>query len=173
MSEFKLTINDCKTGKSYNKIVETDIFKGKKIREKISGDSLGLKGYELEIRGGSDKSGFPMRPDMAGQLKKKALLSGGVGVTIPREGARIRKTVRGNEISRDTVQINLKIIKYGAKKIDELLGTKEESKEETAGKKPEEVKKEEKKVKVKKEEVKKEEKKVEEKTKEVKEERKK
>ena len=159
MSEFKLTINDCKTGKSYNKIVETDIFKGKKIREKISGDSFGLKGYELEIRGGSDKSGFPMRPDMAGKLKKKALLSGGVGVTIPRKGARIRKTVKGNEISNDTVQINLKIIKYGAKKIDELLGAKEESKEETAGKKPEEVKKEEKKVEEKKKEVKEERKK--------------
>lgn len=130
MPEFKITINDPKTGKSYNKVLETDIFKRKKLHEKITGDALGLKGYELEITGGSDTSGCPMRFDIEGTAKRRALLTGGVGVVIPRHGARIRKTVRGNEISLDTAQVNLKVVKEGGKKIEEIFGAKEEAKEE-------------------------------------------
>ena len=37
-----------------------------KIMEKIDGNTLGLSGYELQITGGSDKSGFPMRRDIEG-----------------------------------------------------------------------------------------------------------
>lgn len=143
MPEFKITISDPKTGKSYNKVIDTDIFKRKKLHEKISGDSLGLKGYELEITGGSDTSGFPMRPGVEGAAKRSALLTGGIGVTIPRKGARIRKTIRGQEISLDTAQINLKIVKYGSKKLEEIFGVKEESKEEKKEEAPKEPKKEE------------------------------
>ncbi|MBL7100605.1 MAG: 30S ribosomal protein S6e [Nanoarchaeota archaeon] len=142
MSEFKLTINDTKTGKSYNKVLDTDIFKRKKLRDKIAGDALGLKGYELEIRGGSDTSGFPMRENIEGVSKKKALLTGGVGVTIRRKGARIRKTVRGNEISLNIAQINLKIVKYGSKKIEDIFGAKSEETEEKKEVKKEVVKEE-------------------------------
>lgn len=135
MPEFKITISDPKTGKSYNKVLDTDIFKRKKIREKVLGDALGLKGYELEITGGSDTSGFAMRYDIEGTAKKKALLTGGVGVTIPRKGSRIRKTVRGHEISLETAQVNLKIVKYGSKTVEEIFGTKkEEGKTEEAPK---------------------------------------
>ena len=108
MAEIKITISDPKTGKSYNKVLDTDMFKGKKVRDKVSGDELGLTGYELEIRGGSDKSGFPIRPDLAGTAKKKVLATSGVGVTIKRKGSKVRKTLRGNEISLDTAQVNLK-----------------------------------------------------------------
>jgi small subunit ribosomal protein S6e len=140
MPEFKITISDPKTGKSYNKVLDTDIFKRKKIREKVLGDALGLKGYELEITGGSDTSGFAMRYDIEGTAKKKALLTGGVGVTILRKGSRIRKTVRGHEISLETAQVNLKIVKYGTKPVEEIFGTKkEEGKTEEAPK--EDVKK--------------------------------
>lgn len=130
MSEFKLTINDPKTGKSYNKVVTTDIFKRKKLHETVSGETIGLNGYELEVTGGSDTSGFPMRSNFEGIAKRKALLKGGVGVIIPREGARIRKTIRGNELSLNITQINLKITKYGPKKLEEIFGVKEEVKEE-------------------------------------------
>jgi len=178
MAEFKVTINDPKTGKSYNKVLETNVFKGKKLHSKVSGDSIGLKGYELEITGGSDTSGFPMRADIQGSTKKRPMLTGGIGVTIPRKGARIRKTVRGNEISLETAQVNLKIIKYGAKKVEDLFGApkekakkgeapkeaksdekpKEEKKEEVKEEKPKEEKKEEAPKEEKKEEAKKEEK---------------
>ena len=130
MPEFKITISDPKTVKSYNKVLDTDIFKRKKLHEKILGDALGLKEYELEITGGSDTSGFAMRHDIEGTSKKKALLTGGTGVTIPRKGARIRKTVRGNEISLETAQVNLKIVKHGSKPVEELLGIKKEEKAE-------------------------------------------
>ena len=152
MPEFKLTINDTKTGKSYNKVLDTDTFKRKKLHDKIPGDSIGLKGYELEITGGSDTSGFPMRSDIKGVAKRRALLTGGVGVTISRKGARIRKTVRGAEISLDTAQINLKIVKYGPKKLEELFGAKEEGKTEEKTEKKEEVKEEKKEEPSKKEE---------------------
>ncbi len=146
MPEFKITINDPKTGKSYNKVLDTDIFKRKKIHEKVLGDALGLKGYELEITGGSDTSGFAMRYDLEGTAKRKALLTGGVGVTITRKGTRIRKTVRGNEISLETAQVNLKIIKQGSKPIEEVFGVKkEEGKAEEGKEAPKEEKKEEKK----------------------------
>ncbi len=132
MAELKITINDPKTGKSYNKVMETMEFKGKKVFDKISGDFLGLKGYELEIKGGSDKSGFPIRPNVEGQAKRRGLFTGGVGVTVKRKGQKIRKTVRGNQLGPEIVQVNLKIIKYGAKKVEEILGEVKEDSEASA-----------------------------------------
>ncbi len=149
MAEFKLTINDPKTGKSYKHLTSDTSLVGKKIKEKVKGDVFGLKDYEFEITGGSDNAGFPMRFDIPGIQRKKALLTRGPGVKIKRKGMRKRKTVAGNEISKKTVQINLKIIKPGSKKIEEILGKKEEtkeaSKEETkkVEEKPKETKKEE------------------------------
>ena len=37
---------------------------------------------------------------------------------------RIKKSVRGNEISEKTVQVNTKVLKEGAKKFDELCPAK-------------------------------------------------
>ena len=48
------------------------------------------------------------------------------------KGLRLRKTVRGKEISLDTVQINTKVLKEGKKKFEDLFEkpeTSEESKE--------------------------------------------
>ncbi len=133
MAEFKLNINDPKTGKSYSKTVEgteTDVFKGKKLKDKISGDSLGLKGYELEISGGSDKQGFPMRWDISGTGRKKPLLVEGVGVKNKGSGIKQRKSIRGNAIDLNIKQINLKIIKTGTTSLKELgFLTKVESEE--------------------------------------------
>jgi len=132
MVEFKVVLGDPKTGKSYQKVVSDDSLKGKKIGDKIDGDLLGLEGYELEITGGSDNSGFPMRKDLPGTDKKKLLLSGGVGVKKGfrkgREaGLRIKKTVAGNTISEKTVQINAKVVKEGKKSVAELLSPQAEA----------------------------------------------
>ncbi len=90
----------------------TQALLGLKIGDEIDGSLVGLKGYKLVITGGSDISGFPMRPDIPGPVKKGVLLSGPPGFHPRERGERRRKTVRGNTIAPDIVQINTKI-KYG------------------------------------------------------------
>jgi len=98
---------------------------GLKIGEEIEASLVGLTGYKLKITGGSDKNGFPMKKDVDGPRRIKSLLSGGIGFKPKRDGQRRRKTVRGNTVSDDIVQINAIVTEKGAKSIDELLGSKE------------------------------------------------
>jgi len=160
MAEFKLVIST-KDGKSMQRDVkdnEAKPFLGKKIGDKISGDAAGMPGYEFELRGGSDASGFPMRKDITGTGRKRILALSGVGLKKKRKGQRQRKTVCGNTIHGKISQINLKVLKAG-KSLDapapeakeeapkeevkeEKKAPKEEKKEEKAEKKPEEKKEE-------------------------------
>ncbi|MEK6937262.1 MAG: 30S ribosomal protein S6e [Nanoarchaeota archaeon] len=126
--EFKFVISDPKTGKSYQKAVNNEWFIGKKIGDKVEGNLIGLKNFELLITGGSDKAGFPMRKGVDISGRKKILSGKGTGVKVKGKGARIRKTVRGSVISDQIAQINLKIEKHGTENIDALLGKKEEPK---------------------------------------------
>lgn len=133
MAELKIVVSDPKTGKSYQKVLPENIFVGQKIKQKVKGDEFGLSGYELEITGGSDDAGFPMRYDIDGSVRKKALLAGGVGIKTKtrahkEQGIRIRKSVAGNTAHAKTAQINLKILSYGSTPIEEILGKKEEAK---------------------------------------------
>lgn len=114
--EFKLNIGEPKSGKTFQKQIseaESNNLTGRKIGDKIKGDNLGFKGYEFEITGGSDSSGFPMRFDVSGSQRKKILIASGVGTRHNRKGIRLRRTVAGNTIFSKTAQINLKVIKYG------------------------------------------------------------
>ncbi len=82
MTDLKLVLADPKTGKCYqreSKEAEAEVFLGKQIGEKIKGDLFGMNGYEFEITGGSDSSGFPMRKDVEGQGRKRILVIKGVG----------------------------------------------------------------------------------------------
>src|SRR3989344_6009557 len=121
MPEFKIVISE--KGKSYSKILtndESNFLLSKKIRDKIEGGHLGLKGYEFEVTGGSDKEGFPMRRDVEGLGRKKIFLTKNeVGTRINKKGLRIRKSVASNTISQLTSQVNLKVIKQGSKNLDE------------------------------------------------------
>ncbi len=131
MAEYKVVINDVKSGKSYQKLVSDEAFHGKKIRDKVDGKALGLHGYELEITGGSDNAGVPMRADVEGIGRRRILIGKSVGVRKAPRGIRYRKTVSGNTIGNRTVQVNIKVIKHGAKSIEESFGLKkEEAKEE-------------------------------------------
>lgn len=87
----------------------TRAFIGLKIGDEIGGEIVGLKGVKLVITGGSDISGFPMLPFISGPVKKRVLLSGPPGFHPREKGERRRKTVRGNTIAPDIVQINTKI----------------------------------------------------------------
>lgn len=82
---------------------------GKKIGETINGAIVGLGGKSLIITGGSDIDGFPMRRDVHGGVKKGVLLSGGTGFKPKRKGSRKRKAIRGNTITDNIFQINMKV----------------------------------------------------------------
>jgi small subunit ribosomal protein S6e len=145
MADFKVVISDPKTRKSYQKDVDQNQSQmlGKKLGDKVSGNSLGLAGYELQITGGSDRQGFPMRTDIEGTGRKRALLSSGSGFHSSRKGLRRRKAVRGNTISAETAQVNTKVVTYGSQPIEKLLGKKEAPKKpEEKASKPEEKPKE-------------------------------
>lgn len=112
MVKFKLIISDS-TGRS--RVVEVEGVKaapllGRKIGETVDGSIAGVSGHKLLITGGTDKDGFPMRPDVHGGVKARIVLSGGVGFHPKVEGERRRKTVRGNVITEDIIQINMKIL---------------------------------------------------------------
>jgi small subunit ribosomal protein S6e len=98
-------------GKVQNLEVEGDraqTLLGKRIGDTIEGTSLGLQGTELEITGGSDKDGFPMRRDIHGGIRSRILLGKSIGFKKASKGERRRKLVRGDTITEDVVQVNLK-----------------------------------------------------------------
>ena len=105
-------------GKGLSKLVQIEEkkfhFEGMKIGDIIKGGLIGFPNYEFEITGGSDASGFPMRKDVHGPVKKRILVSKrGIGYRPKRKGQKRRKMVRGNEISYDMTLLNLKVVKYG------------------------------------------------------------
>ena len=137
MAEFKLVISDPKARRAYQieiKSPDADRLIGKKIGDIIKGELINIPGFEFKITGGSDKQGFPMRPDIPGTKRIRALLSGGPGIKIKRKGERRRKSVRGNQISEEIVQINMKIVKYGNKSLAAALGKEEKEENESAKK---------------------------------------
>lgn len=119
----KIVIADVKAGKCYQRELPKDkesLLIGKKIRDKMDGSLVGLAGFTLQITGGSDVAGVPMRTEITGQRRIKALLSGGTGIRNLRKGSRRVKVVAGNTISLQTAQLNTKILEYGAKPLEEL-----------------------------------------------------
>ncbi len=122
-----------KTGKTYSKTLdagEAKFLLNKRLGDKISLDSIGMQGYEAEIRGGSDKDGFPMRKSIIGTKRKRALLIGGVGYRKPENGQKLRKSVRGNQIESDINQLNLKIVKNGKTPLEEIFKAEEKKEEQ-------------------------------------------
>ena len=109
---------------------ETKAFNGLVIGEEFDGGLVGLDGYTLKITGGSDKNGFAMKRDVDGPRRIKSLLTGGVGYRPKVDGVKRRKTVRGNTISEDIVQINTIVTKAGSKSIADILNPEEEEAEE-------------------------------------------
>jgi len=120
---FKICINEPKTKRSWQIEKELPSLIGLKIGDKFDGAPLGLTGFTLQITGGSDRDGFPMRPDLTGTARKKALMSKGPGFRPRVNGLKRRKYIRGNTISTDIAQVNCKIIE-GEGDIQTILGIK-------------------------------------------------
>ena len=118
---FKVIISD--KGKSWRVETEGEFLVGKSLGEKFEGKELGsdFEGYEFEITGGSDNSGFPLYKEVEGIGLKGVLFTRGWGMHDKRKGIRLRKTVRGKVISEKAVQINMKILKSGKKKFEEIF----------------------------------------------------
>ncbi len=126
---FKINISD--KGKTFKAEADSESLLGKKIGDKFPGNEIlpDLSGYELEIRGTSDKAGFPGFKEEKGPSLRKVMFTKGKFLRkVPHKGFRRKKSVRGNEISADTVQINCIVLKHGGKKLDEIF-VKEEKKE--------------------------------------------
>jgi len=134
----KIVISDPKSGRSYGIDLDKDkegSLIGKKLGEKLEGGSVGAEGYELEITGGSDIAGFPMRADVSGPRRVGVILSDGTGIGKQKRGMRAKRNVRGNIISDQIVQVNAKVLTAGSKPLEEIFpkaaagdGKKEEKK---------------------------------------------
>lgn len=113
MVEFKVVVSNPADGKSKTVALpdaQAQALIGLRIGDILTGEQFGYPGEELVITGGSDKSGIPLRGDIAGAGKRRILLSGPPGYHPANSGQRKRKLVRGNMITEDMVQINAKVI---------------------------------------------------------------
>jgi len=151
MAKFKIIVSDPEDSKS--KVVELEGSRavplvGRRLGETIDGSAVGMPGRKLLITGGSDKDGFPMRPNIHGGVRISVVVSESVGFHPKREGERQRKTLRGNVITEDIVQVNMKVVEKPkkaekaekpkrAKKVKAEVSAETEKKEAQAEPKPE------------------------------------
>lgn len=113
MAKFQLIVSDPKSKTSKAASLEgtkAQALVGKSIGEEIDGKLLGVGSVKLRITGGTDKDGVPMRFDIQGAARKRALLSAGGGYRPSDNGERQRKLIRGRVISEETLQINSVIV---------------------------------------------------------------
>ena len=118
MAKFKVIVSDPQTGTS--KVIELEEsraapFIGRKIGEVLDGAAVDMPATKVQIMGGSDKDGVPMKPNVHGGVRRRVVLSGGVGFKAKRGGERKRKAVRGNILTDEIVQINMKIVEHPSK----------------------------------------------------------
>ena len=121
---------------------------GKKIGDVVDGIFVGegdqtLSGYKLQITGGSDKTGTPLRRDLEGGSLQSILVTASTGFKghslvfknkggekkrfrYKPDGLRKRRNFRGNTINQDTRQVNLKVIEAGKKALSDILGSESE-----------------------------------------------
>ncbi len=133
-----------KNGRTFKIESDKEDLVGKSLHDKVEGTEISseLGGYEFEITGASDIAGFPSMEDVEGVGLKKVLLGFGKGMKKrPKKegkrlrsknrpkGLRLRKTVRGKTISPAVVQINLKVLKEGHKKLVEIFPEQNKPKE--------------------------------------------
>jgi len=135
---FKINLGN--KNKTFKLEADSESLIGMKIGDKLNGKELKpeLEGYELEITGTSDKAGFPGSKDVEGSNLKRVLLTKGKfmkgwkkrrKIKVKIKGLRMKKTLRGNTISKDTIQINAKVLKHGNKSLEEIFPEQNKPKE--------------------------------------------
>ena len=118
MAKFKVIVSDPQAGTS--KAIELEEsraapFIGRKIGEIMDGAAVDMPATKVQIMGGSDKDGVPMRPNVHGGVRRNVILRGGVGFNPKRDGQRKRKAVRGNIVTEEIAQINMKVVEQPSK----------------------------------------------------------
>jgi small subunit ribosomal protein S6e len=129
----QVVLSDPKTGVAYSKKTEKPEFLGKKIGEEVSLEKIGLTDYKGKISGGTDKDGIPMHPALTGTGRRKILLSKGIGFRKARKGEKRKRTMHGNTITQNIVQLNIVLTQKGDPKLLEALqpkGKKEKTQKE-------------------------------------------
>ena len=127
MATFNVVVSDPETGRSFTREIDgqdANRFLGREIGESVDGGAVGLDGFSVEITGGSDDAGRPMRPDVTGADLSEVLLTGGVGYNPDRDGERRRVTVRGREVGEPIAQLNVKVVE-GEGSVPVALGEEE------------------------------------------------
>jgi small subunit ribosomal protein S6e len=141
MVEFRAVIADPKTGKCYQNAISghhANSLIGKKIGDEFDGIFVSLPGYKLVVTGGTDRAGFAMRRDIQGGRLKHILTAESTGFRsrsrhknkhnklVHERGLRKRVVVRGNTITPEITQINMRISSHGSKPIEDLLKEEEQ-----------------------------------------------
>ncbi len=112
---FKLVMNDPENKKTYQIALDekkSENFINLSIGNKFDCSVIGIRGYEIKITGGSDIAGFPM---------KKGIHQERAGVLVGDGRDRKRRTFGGENINKNTSQVNAKIIKKGDVPIEKIL----------------------------------------------------
>lgn len=143
---FKINLSE-KNGKTFKLESDSEQLSGKSLHDKVEGTEISpeLGGYEFEITGASDIAGFPSVESVEGIGLKRILLKFGMGLKKrPKKegkkkradnrpkGFKLRKTVRGKTISASVVQINMKVLKEGHKKLSEIFPEQNKAPEKPA-----------------------------------------
>lgn len=126
MAKFKLNVSNPDTRKVTIHELEgpkAQPLVGRGIGEVLDGSLIGMDKVKLQVTGGSDKDGIPMRSDVHGGAKKYAILTSGVGFNPTTQGERRRKLVRGRIITDQTYQINMRVTKEDQAKPTRKGGT--------------------------------------------------
>jgi small subunit ribosomal protein S6e len=126
MPTFQVVVGDPDSGDSYELDVDgqaANRFLGRELGDEVDASAVGLEGYTLELTGGSDDAGRPMREDVAGSsLTEIMLAERSTGYHPERDGERERVTVRGREVTEDVAQINARVSEPGDQSIPVALG---------------------------------------------------
>lgn len=120
----RIVIGD-KKGNAFQKEITADKLNALlnlKIGDEFDAGLVDVPGYKLKITGGSDKDGFPMRKGVHGAVRKRILVAEGPGFHPNFQGERRRKSIRGEALGTDIAQINLSVVKEGAKSLAEIFG---------------------------------------------------
>lgn len=120
------------SGKTYQKEIkgeEAARLVGLRIGDVFDGGMIGEAG-QLQVTGGTDKDGFPMRKGIPGARRVRILMKGGPAFIPKEDGERRKKQVRGDTISEYIVQVNTKIIQKGEKVVKEAKKVEEKKEEE-------------------------------------------
>jgi small subunit ribosomal protein S6e len=126
LTHFKIIVSD-KNGKSISKELkdkEAQPLVGLRVGEIVDASVVGIASGKIQLRGGSDKSGTPIRKDVHGGVKKYVLLSRGAGMKDDRKGIRKRKLVRGNMITEEIYQINCLLLEGNLSLTSETMESK-------------------------------------------------